>query len=164
MLKPKTEPALPVAHRMLSHLIEGLRLARKDRDEAEARIKTLEADINDLLESASEKERAELRSILTRNQGVPHIASRFSDIPSNVIWLFAERKQSSWTAPEIQKALEEYGQPVDLKSVYNSLHYLAKTGRLQRISRGQYVVRDLGMGVEFEVPEDGTKRMSEHED
>jgi len=65
--------------------------------------------------------------------------------------------------PEIFDAL---GQPANTKALYNAIHYLAKTGRIERIARGKYVVRSWGVG--FDAAEeiegaDGPPHRSEHD-
>jgi hypothetical protein len=46
--------------------------------------------------------------------------------------------------PEIQDALSEKEKPIDpktMKAIYDTINCFAKTGRLQRIARGRFLVR-----------------------
>jgi hypothetical protein len=52
-----------------------------------------------------------------------------------------------------------------VKAIYNTVNYFAKTGRLRRVSRGEYIFRDTGAGVATDdIPDDGTIRRSENDD
>ena len=73
----------------------------------------------------------------------------------NVVHLFASSPQREWTAPEVQAALAHGGRQVDPKSVHNVLSYLTRKGRLKRLGRGQYLIVDLGVGLQLSHDLDG---------
>lgn len=57
-----------------------------------------------------------------------------------MVRLFADHhsEKSEWKAAEVVQELERVTGPVDTKAVYNALHYLRRTGRLQQVRRGWY--------------------------
>jgi hypothetical protein len=94
--------------------------------------------------------------------------TRGGEVYGNVIELFRRHGRREWSISEIQDALGERGQALDsktVKAIYNTINYFAKTGRLQRISRGRYLVRDLGVGLDIaeDMGDDGTTRSTEHD-
>ncbi|PRH88617.1 hypothetical protein C5L14_05125 [Labrys okinawensis] len=150
---------------MFEHLADELRLARKSKVEAEVRISRLEDLIKSLLDNVSDSDRVRYLAELQGVQGASSSQNQLGELPNNVIQLFATKAASRLTVPEVQVALEKkLGGTVDLKALYNALNYLVRTGRLQRVARGQYAVEGTGVfGPEFDFLEDGTHRTSEHD-
>lgn len=68
------------------------------------------------------------------------------------------RGQDQLKTADVLREIKTQKIGVEPKAVYNALNYLEKTGRLKRVSRGHYVVRDGGYAVhsehEFGQPED----------
>lgn len=77
----------------------------------------------------------------------PQHSARGSVAYDNIVRLFERSEPRSWTAPAIQIALKSEGVEMDLKPVHNVLNYLARSRRLQRISRGRYLVVGYGVGL-----------------
>lgn len=76
---------------------------------------------------------------------------RTGPVLGNVVELFRKDDgKKVWTASEVQEALADKKSPTDPKAIYNALAYLERTGRLKRVSRGQYIVTDLGFGIEID--------------
>lgn len=138
--------------------------ARGERDAAEALVNRLAGTLELLIESLTPVERAEYerRRGELRNSPRP---PRGGEVYENVIELFRESGNREWTFQEIQSALHERGKSADPKSIYNLINYFTKTGRIQRIARGRYLVRGLGAGVHVaeDFGDDGTTRATEHD-
>ena len=79
---------------------------------------------------------------------------RSGTVYGNVVNLLTGNPKMEWSASKIQEKLDKTGADTDTKSIHNTLNYLAKTGRLKRVARGCYVVRDLGVGLvtDEEIP------------
>lgn len=78
-----------------------------------------------------------------------HAPSRGSHVYDNVIGLFSRTDKQEWTATQVQSALAVAGSQASAKSVYNVLNYMERKGRLRRISRGRYLIADLGVGIDL---------------
>ncbi|HEX8168391.1 MAG TPA: hypothetical protein VF601_21725 [Beijerinckiaceae bacterium] len=63
---------------------------------------------------------------------------RAGEVLENVIQLF--RQKPSWRAADVRRLFEERGIAASAKQVFNALDYLTRTGRLQRVAYGQYLV------------------------
>jgi hypothetical protein len=147
--------------RALTHLLGEFERARVERDAAENRLKRFAETIQLLLTGLPIKERDNFsRRFEEIKSG---IQNRGGELFGNVIALFKRDRREEWTIPEIHAALEKEGVPPDPKALLNTIAYLAKTGRLRRISRGQYVVTDYGIGIEMEGAGHGISRTTEHD-
>ncbi|MBV8751626.1 MAG: hypothetical protein JO328_02065 [Hyphomicrobiales bacterium] len=156
--------------RAAAHLWSEIERARGERNAADALLSRLAGALELLVDSLPSPEREEYRRRLDELRtgvGAPNI--RGGEVYSNVIELFRQAGPREWSVPEIQDALSRRGQPIDdaraAKAVYNTINYFAKTGRLQRISRGRYRVCDLGAALDVadDIGDDGTTRMTEHD-
>ncbi len=143
--------------------------AKNERDAAAGLVNRLADTLELLLGSLPAGEQDEYRRRLDEVRGGGSSAdSRGGEVYGNVIELFRRAGRKEWSIPEIQDALGEKGQALDpktVKAIYNTINYFAKTGRLQRISRGRYLVRDLGAALDVaeEISDDGTTRTTEHD-
>ncbi len=147
--------------RAVMHLLGEFERTRAERDAANARLSRFAETIQLILAGLPEQERSELaRKFEEVRTGVQ---TRGGEVFGNVIALFRRDHRPEWTIQQIQEALEKGGSPPDPKSLSNALIYLAKTGRLRRIARGQYVVADVGVGIETEGFEQGLSRTTEHD-
>ena len=159
------DAAATTRRRALVHLFGEYERAREERDSAEARMGQF-ADLVDILINglpAADQPRYRRRFDELRSGIAPQ---RGGELYSNVIALFRRDRRLEWTVPEAQTALTQSGIQADSKALYNTFNYLANTGRLQRVSRGHYVVTGYGVGVETSdelTRDDGTQRISEHD-
>jgi hypothetical protein len=169
-MSPKEEPRgtaedAPPTVRAAVQLWAEIERARRERDAADALVQRLEGTLELLLDGLPAAERDEYRRLVDEvRAGAGAAKSRGGEVYGNVIELFRQTGRREWTIPEIQSALNEIGKEADLKAIYNTINYFAKTGRLQRISRGQYLVRGIGGILPIEgVADDGTVRESEND-
>lgn len=125
---------------------------------AKEKLQTLEEKISDLSELVRRLHSflpLDRRSIyadrLTRLLQGTQTSGRATTVFDNVVELFTRARQqeqrSNWTAAEVQAALTSKGTSTDPKAVYNVLNYLARKGRLRRVSKGQYIWVDCGLGI-----------------
>ena len=156
-----TATAFAGRRRAVMHLLSEFVRARAERDAANVRLNRFAETIQLLLAGLPEQERGECtRKFEEIRSGVQN---RGGEVFGNVIALFRRDQRPEWTVPEIQAALDRGGTPPEPKALSNTLLYLAKTGRLRRIARGQYVVTDVGAGIEMEGIEQGLSRATEHD-
>ncbi len=145
----------------MTHLFNEYERARAERDAADTRLARFAETIQLLITGLPQENRNEfLRRFDEVRAGTTH---RGGEVFGKVIALFKRDLRGEWTVPEIHSALAKGGGSLDLKALSNTITYLAKTGRLRRIARGQYVVTDLGAGIEMEGVDDGTSRATEHD-
>jgi hypothetical protein len=157
----RSAPALNVQTAL--HLLAEIERAHSERQSADARIDkygpALEMMLVDLPAAVREQIRQRLDKVHGTNSVVPSRGGEFFD---NVVTLFRNGGRREWTITEAQAELSRKAD-FDPKALYNTINYLAKTGFLKRVARGQYlVVGSAGLdlhGVGF----DGTTRATEHE-
>jgi hypothetical protein len=160
--KHKLEQSNPAfASRALIHLFSEYERARTERDATENRLARFAETIQLLIAGLPQPNRDEFSrrfdEVRTGTQ------NRGGEAFGNVIALFKHDRQKTWTIPEIQTALNKSNASSDSKAVYNAITYLARTGRLMRVSRGRYVITDLGTGIEMEDVDHGTSHVTEHD-
>jgi hypothetical protein len=156
-------PAAQANERALIHAFNEFERARGERDAANSRMRNF-AELIELLiqglplarRTAFEKRFQEIKT------GAPP-ESRGGTAYGQVIRLFRDDPRPEWAVPDILAALGAS----DSKPIYNALNYLTKTGRLMRLGRGRYVIRDLGVGLEtsdeIAGADCGTSRVTEHD-
>jgi hypothetical protein len=138
----------PANRRALNHLFSEYERARAERDAAEARLGRFSEVIALLIDSLPPADKAEYRRRFEElRQGSP--PQRGGEVYGNVIALFKKDIRPEWTIPDAQAALAQNGVSVDPKALYNAFTYLANTGRLQRVSRGHYIVTGLNVSIEY---------------
>ena len=159
----KAEASLPdPICRALDHFLAEYDRARADKLSAESRLAGINESIQGLITALSTDKRDDYQ----RRYAKVKVGSlvRGGDTFGNVISLFQRFPNRSWTAPQVQEALRESGvEEEDAKAISNAIAYLAKSGRLQRISRGQYVMAGYNVGVEYDEAHDGQSRLTEHD-
>jgi hypothetical protein len=145
------------------YLLTEAERVRSERDAADARLArfalTVRHVVDDLPVADKEKYLQQFEAI---SSGVFE-QSRGGEVHGNVIALFKEVGPRQLSVSEVQTALEGKGTPANSKAIHNAINYLTKTGRLQRVSRGRYVSREFGAGLEIEGFDNGTSRMTEHD-
>jgi hypothetical protein len=146
------------------HLMAEIERAHHERLAADTRVRKFGEALSLMLESLPQPERLEIQHRLDRVRSNAHTSGRSGEMHDNVVALFKHHSKREWSIPEIQAELTKDGGPVDSKALYNAVNYLAKTGRLRRVSRGQYLVLGIGAGLDVDgIAEDGTSRASEHD-
>jgi hypothetical protein len=147
--------------RAVLHLFGEFERARAGRDAATSRLNRFAETIQLLLAGIPEPERSELTCKFAEIQS--GVQSRGGEVFNNVVALFKRDHRPEWTIPAIQSALERDGTPPEAKALSNAVLYLAKTGRLRRVGRGQYIVEESGAGIQMDGPDDGHLWATEHE-
>jgi hypothetical protein len=155
--------------RAATKLLAEIERARSERNATDGLIKrlgdTLKLLLGDLPPDVREDYRRRLAGVREIGQRPDN---RAGEIYSNVVELFRREGRREWSVSEVQDALgddEKQPDPKTIKAIYNALNYLAKTGRLQRISRGRYLVLGVGAAVDFaeDFGDQSTTRMTEHD-
>lgn len=160
------------ARKLLTDLFEEFERASKAKDDAERALRRCVDTVTVLLPLLPDSEREGFQKRFEAIRNGETVETKGGEVYGNVIQLFKYAKRSEWTLPEIFAALvqlhgPEYGTTPKSKQVYNTVNYLEKVGRLVRVARGKYVVRDWGVG--FESAEEiagadlGAGRVTEHD-
>jgi hypothetical protein len=119
---------------------------RKELAAAEARAAELLQLANGLVGMVLQDRRSPYMDELAQRRGAAQPNARAGATLNNVIELFRKDDEKRvWDAGEVQQALSG----ADPKAVYNAISYLERSGRLKRISRGKYLITDLGLGIEI---------------
>jgi hypothetical protein len=160
------ETSVELAVRAALHLMAEIERAYEDRTAADSRGRKYGEALALLLDDLPLNERVAIQRRLDRVAFAPASgAGRSGEVHDNVVALFKGHTKREWSVPEIQAELTKAGEPVEPKALYNVINYLAKVGRLRRVSRGQYLVLGVGAGLEAAgLADDGTRRMTEHDD
>jgi hypothetical protein len=151
------------AIRVVRNLLAEMEDARAQRDSAARRFESIGEAILMLLERLPADEADALFSQLEEVRNPSSRPKRGGEVFGNIISLFQRTAKAEWSVPEVQTALTNDGTEADPKAVQNVVNYLARTGRLIRIGRGRYIVRDLGVEIDGEEHDFGTQRISEHD-
>jgi predicted transcriptional regulator of viral defense system len=123
-------------------------LARASRESnAEKRTAVLIDLARNLIAILPPPERAVYSRRLSEMRIKPPSETRGTPTYDNVVALLAHSDVKPVNVVVVQNELNQRGVVADKKSVHNSLNYLARKGRLKRIARGHYIVRDMGVGV-----------------
>ena len=135
----------PSAVRAALQLWTEIERAQDERDAANALVNRLADTLERLLDGLPAAEQQDYQRRLSEIRGSgAQSDSRGGEVYSNVIELFRRSGPREWSIPEIQDALSEKEKPIDpktVKAIYNTINYFVKTGRLQRIARGRFLVR-----------------------
>jgi hypothetical protein len=151
--------------RAVSQLLGEYQRARDERNSSSVRMAGFAETITLLLQDMPADDRAIYERRLAELRDGGDLQRRGGEIFGRVINLFkTDRQKTAWTILEIQSALGTATDPTQQKAVHNAIGYLAKSGRLRRVARGQYVVTDIGVGLEYDGSDDGTLRRSENDD
>ena len=162
----RTSPSgVPSASRQaVEHQLQEYHLARTARDEAEARLRNCSETLQILISTLPVDQKVEFEQRRLNLDGSGVIETRGGETFNNVVQLFARSRRREWSIPDVQAELTKSGFEAETKSVYNAVAYLARSGKLQRVSRGRYVVVGLGIGIDLDHDQyDGVSRLSEHD-
>jgi hypothetical protein len=136
----------------LSDYEKTLKRALADRDavaeqrsDLDARYADLTALARSLLPLVSPERRAFYTKQLEPEP--PQSSGRATENFANIVQLIALENRREWTAPAMQEALKLRNIEADLKPIHNVFNYLAREGRIRRISRGRYYVPEYAVGI-----------------
>ena len=155
---PNSESIRPV----IENLLAEYKRVRDERDAATLRLAKFAENIRALARGMGEFDRASFERQLADLQGGHSIQNRGGDFFGKVVSIFSRQAGKEWSVPALFDLLKKQGDSPDQKALYNTINYLASTGRLRRVARGRYVLAN-GAAIEFEAPNDGTVRQSEHD-
>lgn len=141
------EVALESAASDLERMQAEIRDLRKALAIAEAHVREIGGLIDRLIQRVPPERRAAYERRLAPLQS-PIRSGRGTTTYENVIELFVHQPPRTWTAPDVHKELAAKGIPSDPDQIHNVFQYLARKGRLRRISRGRYEVVGYGVGIE----------------
>ena len=144
------EAAIKTALTDLQELAEQEQQAREYLNDLEKRTAEIESLIRKLCALLPEDKAAKYIDMLGHGPAPLEVdTNRGGDVFNNVVSLVFRNPnpEREWNSAQIRDELEKNGMEVDTKAILNVLSYLAKTGRMERISRGRY--RALG-GVMIE--------------
>lgn len=143
------EAALESAFADLVRAQEEVRARRNGLAIAEARARELSQLALSLIDMVPPEDRADHRHRVAALRQSSGSASRGATVTyANVVELFARQPSREWSASEAHGELVAKGVPTDAEQVHNVFQYLARKGRLERVSRGRY---RLGAGVEAAI-------------
>ncbi len=149
--------AIPVA---IEELFEKLRLARVNREKAEATVEEEQANaiqlerlIAGLVALLPAADQSKYRARLS-----PAAPSKGGIVFDNVVSLFRDAPNQQWTPTSVQAALEKKGVSADTKAIANILAYLARSGKLVRAARGHYVSQGWMIVTSDEIEADEMSR------
>jgi len=134
---------------------DDLQEARDRLQEAESKAQQVRANVEEL-ESLANQLIARLpearaigftKRIFQERASASQVDARGGPIYNNVIELFEQDKKKEWTAPAVHDALSAQGESIQPKAIHNVINYLYRTGRLQRVSRGRYMIPGYGFGI-----------------
>lgn len=145
------------------HLVAEIERAHNERQSADVRIGKYGDALEVMLPDLPDATREQIRQRLDRVHGaISPALSRGGEFFDNVVSLFKNGGKRQWTITEAQNELSKKSE-FDSKALYNTINYLAKTGFLRRVGRGQYlVVGSVGLDLHG-MGYDGTTRATEHE-
>jgi hypothetical protein len=145
------------------HLIAEIERAQAERQSSDARVVKYGDALELMFADLPPVERDQIRERLNRVRGTtPPAQSRGGAFFDNVVSLFKNSDKREWTITEAQGELSKKIE-FDPKALYNTINYLARTGYLRRVGRGQYlVVGSVCLDVHG-LGYDGTTRATEHE-
>jgi hypothetical protein len=172
--RPSTDPTLDTRYEAaLEATFEDIAQSRVTADECrrqweaeEARVTSLVDLAEHLIERLPEGRRPLYRQRLRNRPQTSAATAKGGPTFSNVINLFSRSTRQEWTASEIQDELASQGIVSNQKAISNILNYLLRAGKLQRVARGQYVVREAGgvvISEEIDGAEYGQTRLTEHD-
>jgi len=148
---PRKADSSPAYEDTLKRALAEREQVAHEREAIEGHVNDLEmrhADLTALVKSLLPLLPADKRAIYAKKLATPVVSGRASEAHSNVIQILAvHNAKREWTALDVQTALRQVGIESDIKPIHNTLNYLAREGRIRRISRGRYYVPEYGVGI-----------------
>lgn len=123
----------------------------------EDRTATFVAAIETMLGSLSATERDQVLKIVSQKLR-PN--PRAGEVLGTVIQLF--RQKPEWAAEDLREEVPKQGVQASAKEIYNALGYLKRHHRIRKVGYGQYVLADIGAGIDMNDEDDRSGPTSEH--
>lgn len=144
------EMALEKALSDLSDARRNQAITKERAEQADVRVAELSILVRNLL-GILQPEQRQKYEVSARDLGAGEQQPvKVGPVYDNIVSLFSSHSnKKQWTANEVQAALASRNESIAPKSVYNVLNYMEKRGRLRRISRGRYLIVDLGIGIDL---------------
>lgn len=139
--------------RALTDLADARRkqaIAKEHAEQADERVAELSILVRNLLSVLKPEQRKKFEvEAAGLSAAAARPAVRSGPVHDNIVDLFSHSNKQQWTVKEVQKALSDREEAAPSKSIYNVLNYMEKRGRLRRVSRGRYLIVDLGIGIDL---------------
>ena len=132
--------------RAVTHILREIERIRVERDAAAVRMARSIETFDLLIGSLPADQRLAYRKRLQEITSEAPSENRGNEAYGNVVALFKDDPRQVWSISDIFTALGKTAKPPEPKAVYNAVNYLEKSGRLIRLDRGRYFVRDWGTG------------------
>ena len=132
--------------RAVTHILREIERIRVERDAAAVRMARSIETFDLLIGSLPADQRLSYRKRLQEITSEAPSENRGNEAYGNVVALFKDDPRQVWSISDIFTALGKTAKPPEPKAVYNAVNYLEKSGRLIRLDRGRYFVRDWGTG------------------
>jgi hypothetical protein len=149
---------------------EELRVLQERSFHLKRQLAELDAEIEEklsiargLAEIVAKEGNTGLREEFERLQKGPSHSTRTSVAYDFVRRLLSERwkNRSELSTADVLRHVKNQNIGIEPKAVYNALNYLQKTGKLRRVSRGHYLVKDGGYAVQSGHEVEGDRDMSD---
>ena len=118
-------------------MAEAKRLPAAPTDLDEERDAAVMKAVMTLLDTLPEARRQIVMQKLS-SSAKPIAARKASDM-MGIVLSFIKQKQS-WSVSQIKKEILQQHSNTDPKEIYNTVNYLAKSGRIRRVGYGKYVI------------------------
>jgi hypothetical protein len=132
--------------RAVTHILREIERIRVERDAAAVRMARSIETFDLLIGSLPADQRLAYRKRLQEITSEAPSENRGNEAYGNIVALFKDDPRQVWSISDIFTALGKTAKPPEPKAVYNAVNYLEKSGRLIRLDRGRYFVRDWGAG------------------
>lgn len=160
-----SEPYEAALEKALSDLADARRNqagAKERAEQADALATELSVLVRNLLCILKPEQRQKYEALAQGLGADERQAVRGGPVYDNIVNLFSRSRKQEWTASEVQAALDDPSESIAPKSIYNVLNYMEKKGRLRRISRGRYLIVDLGIGIDLGYDLPGVDAIGRH--
>src|ERR1700689_2801761 len=132
--------------RAVTHILREIERIRVERDAAAVRMARSIETFGLLIGTLTADQPLAYRKRLQEITSEAPSENRGNEAYGNVVALFKDDPRQVWSISDIFTALGKTAKPPEPKAVYNAVNYLEKSGRLIRLDRGRYFVRDWGTG------------------
>ena len=141
-----TDSGQKATRRAVTHILREIERIRVERDAAAVRMARSIETFDLLIGSLPAPQQLAYRKRLQEITSEAPSENRGNEAYGNVVALFKDDPRQVWSISDIFTALGKSANPPEAKAVYNAVNYLEKSGRLIRLDRGRYFVRDWSAG------------------